>query len=590
MAGRDSVWQHVVRGRANRRTALRGAVYTGSGLAAAVALACGGDSDGEGSGSTAPGTGGGTAAAAQDQPRRGGMSRGAVTTPYNDVMDPHTSLNQGAVLWSYIGNTALRLNREATELEPELVQKWEIPGDGSEILLTIRQNVKWHDKPPISGRAFDAQDLAYNLMRIAGKLNPNEAARFQRRTDLEGMNRAEAVDATTVKVTFDRPASTFLNGLTNFRSSLIPRDFLDKGGKFEDPASMVGTGAFVLDTFKDLERALYKRNPNYWKAGADGQPMPYVDGIEWVWLGDTASTLAAFIKGDIVSFVPNQTERDTIKKTVRGAQEEVWIFGNWTHLRLNLQRRPFTDARVRRALQLAINYKAINDAFYGEGYWDYTGPCPAVFPEAIQIDEIAKLPGWNPATKDADIKTAKDLLTAAGFPDGNFGFKIMPPSASQAGYYYDSTIRIIDQLKRIWPAMQPELDLPADGATFARRQVQGDFDVINYVIFPAPDAWLDLSSQYLSTGSRNYAKFKDDRIDSLLNTAFSQLDRNQRAGILKEVQRALINEHMPIITSGMPRQYVWFQAKVRGMKDYGGRADGGSYDTLRHAEHLWFGS
>ena len=146
MAGQRRIWQQVFLAQTNRRAALRGAVY-GGGLTAAFALACGGDN--KQSGGAAPGAGGGTAAATEGQPRRGGVSRGAVTTPYNDVMDPHTSLNQGAVLWSYIGNTALRLNREATELVPELVETWEIPGDGSEILLRIRQGVKWHDKPPI---------------------------------------------------------------------------------------------------------------------------------------------------------------------------------------------------------------------------------------------------------------------------------------------------------------------------------------------------------------------------------------------------------------------------------------------------------
>jgi peptide/nickel transport system substrate-binding protein len=463
-----------------------------------------------------------------------------------------------------------------------LVQKWEIPGDGTEVLLTIRQGVTWHDKAPVNGRAFDAEDMAYNLMRIAGKLNPNEVARFQRRSDLEGMNRAEAVDAATVRVVFDRPASHFLNGLTDFRNSLIPRDFLDKGGKFEDPASLVGTGAFKLDAFKDLERANYGRNPTYWKAD-----MPYIDGVEWVWLADPSSALAAFIKGDIYSFVPSRTDRETIKRTVRSAQEEVWTFGNWNHLRFNVQRQPFTDPRVRKAIQLALNYKVLSDAFYGEGYWDYTGPGSAAFPEGIPSDDVAKLPGWNPDTKDADIKTAKDLLTAAGFPDGNFGFKILLPNAQQTNFYYDSSIRAVDQLKRVWPAIRPEIDLPPDGATFSRRQVQADFDVINYVIFPQPDASLDLSSQYLSTGSRNYAKFSDARIDSLLNTAFSQLDRSQRSATLKEAQTLLINEHMPIITINMPRQQVWFQGNIRGMKDFGGRVDGGTYDIYRHTEHMW---
>jgi ABC-type transport system substrate-binding protein len=574
----------VRRYRPSRRHLLRGAVYGGGGLAAAWLLACGGDG-----GKTAPGgTPAGGAAAQQGTPKRGGTVRVPQSTDYNDVMDPHTSLFQAAIFFSYIGNTGLRLNREATELVPELIEKWEIPGDGTEMLLRVRQGVKWHDKPPIGGRTLDAQDVAYNLMRIAGKLNPPaEAARFQRRSTLEGMNRAEAVDATTVKVVFDRPTSTFLNGLTDFRNQYIPRDFIDKGGKFEDVMGLIGTGPFMPEVFRNNERATFKPNPTYWKQGADGKPLPYLAQMDWVWLPDPVSTLSAFSKGDIDYFVsPTKALRETLRKTVRDAREENWVFGNWNHFRFQTQKKPFDDPRVRRAMQLVLNYKTMNDAYYDEGLWDYTGPLPAAFAEGIPSDQIAKLPGWNPSTKAQDIQTAKQLMTAAGYPDGNFGFKVMI-FGTQTGVQYDFAIRAIDAWKSAFPQMKPEADLPPDTTTFSRRQVQGDFEVLSYTLFPQPDAVLEMTANYHSTGSRNYGKFKDARIDALLEKAFGQLDRNARAATLKEFQDILINEQMPIITTSMPRQTVWFQARVKGMENYGGRIDGGGYDTQRHTEHMW---
>lgn len=575
--------QRPAKRRSRRWLLTRGVASVG--LAAVIAQACGGDDqDSTADSSSTSGAGAsGTAQSAQGQPKRGGSHTVSQTTSFSDVMDPHTSLNQAPYIWSYIGNTALRLNREATELVPELVETWETPGDGTELLLKVRQGVKWHEKAPINGRDFNAEDLAYNLMRIAGKLNPNEAARFQRRTNLEGMNRAEAVDATTVKVVFDRPASTFLNGLTDFRNQLVPRDFLDKGGRFEDPTSLVGTGAFIADTWKNNERATWKRNPVYWKG-----ERPYLDSVTWVWIPDKLSQMTALAKGDIdVMFSPTKADRDVLKRTVPDGQEERWQYANWNHLRFNIQRKPFDDARVRRALHMALNYKTMGDAFYGDGYWDYTGPCPSGFAEGLQSDEVAKLPGWNPGTKDADIKTAKDLMTAAGHADGGIGFKILQGSQSTASSYYDYSIRAIDQLKQVWPAMKAEVDVPPDGATFSQRQVQGDFDVIAYVIYPQPDAVLELSSQYLSTGSRNYGKFRDARTDGLLNSAFSQLDRNQRTAVLKEIQNLLIQEHMPIITVNSPRIIAFSRGRVRGMKDIGGRVDGGVYDYFRHTEGMW---
>ncbi len=571
----------------SRRWLLSRGGAAGAGFGAAFLAACGGGDSKDTAKDTGPSAGttaaGGQAVAA-GQPKRGGTTVMSLTTSFSDVMDPHTSLNQAPYIWSYIGNTALRLNREATEIQPELVQKWEIPGDGSEMLFKVRPNVKWHDKPPVNGRLLDAEDIAYNLMRIAGKLNPNEVARFQRRTALEGMTKAEAVDASTVKVTFDRPRSAFLNGVTDFRNQFVPRDLIEKGAKYEDPNSLVGTGAFIADTWKDNERSSWKRNPNYWKEG-----KPYIDSAVWVWIPDKLGQLSALAKGDIdVFFNPTKADRDIIKRTVPDAQEEKWVFGNWNHLRMNTQRKPFEDPRVRRAVHLVLNYKALGDAFYGDGYWDYTGPSPAVFPESITSDEIAKMPGWNAATKEADIKTAKDLMTAAGFPDGAISFKILQATTSTASAYYDYTIRGIDQLKAVWPAMKPELEIPPDGAAFSRRQVQGDFEMIGYVNYPYPSSVIELTAQYHSTGSRNYGKFKDAKVDSLLDTASGQLDAKQRAATLQEAQKLII-DLMPTITVNMPRIIASTRGRVKGMKDTGGRADGGVYDFLRHTDGMSIG-
>ncbi|HWO94491.1 MAG TPA: ABC transporter substrate-binding protein [Dehalococcoidia bacterium] len=572
-------WQRVSRRRISRRAAFRATAATGAGLSAMALVGCGDDDDDDAE-EQGPATG---EARDEGEPVPGGTSRAGQTMAFNDVLDPHTSLALGAVMWSYIGNTALRLNREATQLEPELVASWEIPGDGTEIILTAQQGVQWHDKPPVSGRAFDAEDVAFNLMRIAGLLNPDEAARFQRRTDLIGMNRAEAVDAQTTRVVMDRPASTFLNGLTDFRNSFIPRDFLEKGGKLEDTPSLIGSGAFVLDTWQDGQRAVLAKNPNYFKAG-----MPYLDAVEWTWIPDRLSLLTAFSNGDVDFFVsPTKVERETASRTANDMQEENWVYSNWNHLRFNTAREPFGDPRVRRALFLALDYKAMADAYYGDGYWDFTGPGSAAFPEGIPSDEISQLPGWRSDGKDEDIATAKQLMEDAGFPEGNISFKILVGGPTQDSVFYDYSIRAIDQWKQVWPAMDAQVDLPPDFATFGLRQVRRDFDVIAYVIYPQPDILLDLISQYSETGSRNYGSFVDPRVDQLLTTAFSQLDFEERSATLREVQDYLINEQMATITVNQPRLVTLFTSRVRGMTEFGGQADGGLFDVLRHTEHMW---
>src|SRR5439155_11722530 len=129
---------------------------------------------------------------------------------------------------------------------------------------------------------------------------------------------------------------------------------------------------------------------------------------------------------------------------------EKWDNVNWSYFRLNQTRGAFGDVRVRQALQLAIDYKALNDGAVGAGNWSYTGPISSPFPGAWSSDVVSKKPGWNPDTKAQDIAKAKDLLQAAGFPNGKgIDFGILPPSAAPTSQ--DVPIRLQDQLQKVFP-------------------------------------------------------------------------------------------------------------------------------------------
>ncbi|MFN8559730.1 MAG: ABC transporter substrate-binding protein [Dehalococcoidia bacterium] len=251
-------------------------------------------------------------------------------------------------------------------------------------------------------------------------------------------------------------------------------------------------------------------------------------------------------------------------------------------------RRPFGDARVRQALQLVFDYKRWADNYYSEGLWEHTGPLAAAFPEAIPSSEIAKLPGWNPATKEQDIKKAKDLMTAAGYPDGAFPFKFFVQAGGNGFPWNDYAIQAQDTLKRIWPAMDVSLDVAPDSGTFGTRSVQSDFDVVVYVIYSAPDAVLDLTDAYHSNGSRNYGKFKDAQIDQLLEKAATQLDTTQRTATFKEIQDKLITTHMPIITIAQPKQIEHLSPKLRGIENLGRPFGGALRDVSQSTKNFWF--
>src|SRR5690606_25944243 len=106
----------------------------------------------------------------------------------------------------------------------------------------------------------------------------------------------------------------------------------------------------------------------------------------------------------------------------------------------------------------------------------------------------------NPDEKDAAIEEARQLMSAAGHEGGAFSFNIVP--SRNVGVSYDNAIRLADDLQDAFPDMQPNIDIPPDFTTFGLRQVDGDFDLISYTLFPVPDALLEMTQNYASDGSR----------------------------------------------------------------------------------------
>jgi ABC-type transport system substrate-binding protein len=392
-----------------------------------------------------------------------------------------------------------------------------------------------------------------------------------------------------VSVKLTAPHSGFLNGLADWRNTIIPRDFVEKGGDFKNPTALVGTGPWTCETFQDNVTAVFKPNPKYWEKDDSGGQLPYLDAQQWVWVPDPLSNETAFAQGKVdYLYGQGKVTSDTIKKVAPNAQQVNWVFGNWEHFRFNCKKAPFTDARVREAIFRVIDYKGMSDSYYGSGLWDYTGPLGPAFPEGIPSDQIAKMPGYDPDTKQQDIKDAKAMMSAAGFADGNISFKIYV-GFQASGPAYEKAIRAQSDLKTAWPAMNVTVDVPPDPVTFSKKQVAGDFDVISYTLFPAPDAVIEMQQNESSKGSRNYGGFSNADIDSALAKAATQLDKNERKATLTSVQKDLINTYMPTIHTDQPRQVVYFQPKVQNTTGYGGQLGGGaSYDTEWQSRKMWF--
>ncbi|HIC87945.1 MAG TPA: ABC transporter substrate-binding protein, partial [Anaerolineae bacterium] len=174
----------------------------------------------------------------------------------------------------------------------------------------------------------------------------------------------------------------------------------------------VGTGAFTLEEYIEGERAVLKRREGYWKTGADGKPLPYLDEVIFVDLGEEMSAhIAAFQAGQVdrIDFGDSPPlEAYQALKDNPAARIASITTSQTRVLRMRVDRDPWTDNRVRMALKLCQNReKILSLAYFNEGALGQDFHVAPVHPEYCE----KPIPEYNP-------EKAKQLLAEAGYPDG----------------------------------------------------------------------------------------------------------------------------------------------------------------------------
>ena len=535
----------------NRRTVLQGAGVSALGLAGAALLGCGGSTEAPKSGAPVSGKAGGVVGATsggglplvapvvQGKPKYGGTFTTGITTTAVQF-DSHTAL--GGIIWHKgVSERVLEPHPVTGVIQPHVATSWEVADkEGLTLVFKIHPKLFLHNVGPNAGRQFTAADVAWNMERLGGlyadRLSIPKAS-FQRATMVLNIIKAEAVDPLTVKVTLSKPNSAFFNGLMENRTPLMPKEMDDIG--FKDPLKMAGIGAYqVAEWIKD-QRTVFKKNPRYteFRSGE-----PYFDEFREAVVPDTAATQAAFISGQTQQVGAETPQSiDLIRKAKPDANLYTWVDGNWDYFRPSLNFGPFKDFRVRKALSLAIDYGAINDAYYGPG-WGYQAALSPGFPEGWKPDKVKTLPGYNPATKAADRTEAQKLLAAAGFPNGK-GLNFSVLFSRTADYIVSHTTLLQGQMSTVFPEMKVNQG-GVDSAAFAVPLAEGRFELLGYTNTVVPDAVLEMTSQYHSKGSRNYGQGNFPAIDTLLDKAIGELNKDARTKLMEEFQTKFMEEWM----------------------------------------------
>lgn len=515
----------------SRRRLLGAASLGGAGLSFAAA-GCGGTKK------PSPATGNappGTAAA-----KRGGTLPRSQTQSFDAVLDPHPLQPVYTSVYSMFYQSLLQLNPRTAALEPLLSPKWEQPSP-AEYVLHLQPGVKFHNKAPANGREMTADDVVFSLNRVR-----TNDPRFQNRLLLSSLEKAEAIDKSTVRITTKQPDVSILTNLASTSIAILAPEVVDKAGKFGTQDTAVGTGAFVL-TQVDPTSAEVVRNPDYWKKG-----LPYLDSVRTRVYQDPEPAYAAFTSGQILvgaNVLPGPDAKKAFDEQKGKNYVAEWYKDvSFTSVQANVQKKPFDDPRVTKALRLLIDHDEVVGSWavtwFGRGY------LTAYLPAAMENWDLTEqeyrgfLEFKQP--KDDAVKEALALLSAAGFSkDKPLKFSLL--GGGDTGFSRTEAEIHQAQVNKFGQGAVQIADLRLYGLA-ERNQVlaQGNFEYMSANAVAAQpydvDSWF--TTFYHSGGGRNYGKFGDPKLDTMIDKQRTIFDVNQRKAAVKDILRYMM-ENVP---------------------------------------------
>jgi peptide/nickel transport system substrate-binding protein len=506
------------------------------------------------------------------------------------TLDPHGSTNGFVLgLLANVYEPLVGLNDELKP-EPALATRWEMVSP-VRWRFHLRRNVRFHD-----GSAFDADDVIFSLNRIG---DPQSIIR-----DRVGMvSRLVRVDAHTVDVVTTRP-NPILPMLWS-KLFIIDKQWAEKHGATH-PSSATsgresyasrqtnGTGAYrIVDREQDV-RTLFRRFDGWWNKAAAGAP----ERVVFKPIGNSGTRIATLLSGDADLISPLSIQdinrvrgRADLDLLIRPEMRVIFLgFDQFRDqgIGANVRGNPFRDARVRRAVSLAIDRGAVRDKLmYGLSKPASTLIAPELFPAATALPA----PRYDPAE-------AKRLLRAAGYADG-FTTKLV---CTNDRYVNDGLLcqAIVSMLARI--GIHANLQaIPVNQYARAIGRPAQDFGIYLQGWTPAGLDSFNILFNIMSSfdpktgrGNTNYGAFSDPRIDALTAQVESELDPARRDRLIAQAYRIMTEKAyyvplhtQPVIWAANKRFAIaqrgddtFFFANVRA-NGYDGRAACGRPPTDR---------
>jgi peptide/nickel transport system substrate-binding protein len=462
-------------------------------------------------------------------------------------------------------------------IKGKLVDSWKFT-DPLTLEFHVRQGVMWHNNPRImkQPRALTAEDIAFCLNRVVKE--PKLKSRFDFWVESISAPAKDKVVLKFKKYYADWPC---VLGYYHFTQIYAPESAAP-GVDASDYHNQIGTGPFILDKYIPGSMRVYKRNPNYWGTttiNGKTYKLPFIDELRVPVIQDESTRIAALRTGKIdINTEVSWRDKASLNKTNPDLVMTRCLTTSAIEYGMRMDRKPFDDLRVRRAMNLAVDKKAIlNSLLGGEGELlnmpVYKAWKAAYTPLEQLPPEAKELLTYNP-------EKAKMLLKEAGYPNGFKTNMVVLPSDMATGM----PEMVVDYLKRAGVDCQIKvLEAASRLSMYYAKSWDQIFTGVMGAATPAMLLHKYYSTEVGKVNSTGISMMSDEKFDNLMEKASLSRDPNEQMRLSKEANLRLL-ELVPDII--LPGGYV-YQTRWPWVKNYYGEISSSTTNMGDIVARIW---
>lgn len=481
--------------------------------------------------------------------------------PNPETLDPalNSAVDGGNMLVTLF--ETLLIIDENLEVQPGQAESYTVSEDGLTWTFTMRDGLKWSD-----GSDLNAKDFEYTFKRICDPVvaapysltvmnmvagyqdaigNPDKDGKTTTTPDPDKLQVKASEDGKTLTIGLSYPCPYFDKIVAFGTMSPVQKATVEANGDSwaTKPETYVCNGPYMISEWTPSERIVCKRNP-YYNGGWDKDRI-VTETINFLLLEDSSAAFAAYNSGEAVMIkdVPPD-EIPSLTKVEDGGDYYVDPLLGTYYLSMNLNRAPFNDVNVRKALSLAIDRDYVANVVMQGTYtpsYNFIGPGVSDFSGTFFENSKAANGGKTYISEDYEEnkKLAKEALAAAGYPDGK-GFPTITYSTNEAGYHVPVAEYLQSAYKEVL-GITMNID-KVEWATFTPMRRAGDYDMSrNGWVFDYNDA--SNMIELLETGNgNNDGKYSNPAFDAAL-AASRCADQAEHFKVLHDAEKIMMEDY-----------------------------------------------